>query len=407
MFQFWLSWRYLSAGKRWLNPSSLLAIFGMALGVACLVVAMAVVSGFETSLKRAVIDVTGDVVIAKSGSRIMPGEHLPQRIKKVVPEMIAMTPFIQVEAVLANQGKILGVILQGLDPGSVDRVLNLKKRLVAGHFDLRDDAIYPPAIVGRGMMRRMNLKIGDLIKVVMPNPSLTNFTSFSPKLQIFRVRGALDLGKYDYDERFIVTTLAATQRMTGFGDGYSGLRIKLRDSSLAPHASSEIGRELGYPYWTRDWQQLNQNLLEAIRIEKPTIFFVILIMVVAACFNISSTLFVTVLRRYSDIAILRTMGASRRFIMWLFSAQGLLIGIVGALLGLMLGLILCWGFAYLQHQYQLLPGEIYKVDQFSFDLRWPDLISILLMSFVICFLSTLAPARRGAHLDPVEGLRYE
>jgi lipoprotein-releasing system permease protein len=172
-------------------------------------------------------------------------------------------------------------------------------------------------------------------------------------------------------------------------------------------ANLAITRALGYPYWTRDWQQLNQNLLEAVQLEKVVIFFVVLVMVVAACFNISSTLFVTVLRRYSDISILRTMGATRGFILRLFSIQGMLVGLVGAIAGLLLGALLCWGFSILENQFGLLPGEIYKLSQFSPELRWFDLLSIFVVAFLICFISTLAPARRGAKLEAVEGLRYE
>ena len=405
--QFWLSWRYLSSGRKWFNPASVLAIFGMALGVSCLIVAMAVVSGFRFALKKAIVDVTGDVVVAKSGSRILPSENLPQRLKQIAPQIVAESSFIQAEAVIATGGHISGVMLEGLDPQTQGSVLRLQNRVVVGALDLHDRRRFPPAVVGEGIWQRMHLHLNEIVRVVIPNPSLSDASRFHPRMQVFRVKGVVDLGKNDFNKRIIITTLAATQRLLRFGDGYSGLRLKLTNSDLAPKVSALIAQRLGYPYWTRDWHELNQNLLEAAKLEKVVIFFVVLIMVIAACFNISSTLFVTVLRRYSDIGILQTMGAGRRLIVGLFAAQGLLLGFVGAILGVVLGVALCLGFAFLQTHYQLLPGQIYKVDGFTFQLRVLDMAVIIASATLICFLSTLAPARRGAKLSPVEGLRYE
>jgi lipoprotein-releasing system permease protein len=222
-----------------------------------------------------------------------------------------------------------------------------------------------------------------------------------------RVVGILDLGKYEYDERYILTHLRTVQDLVGIEDGVSGLRLSVRDENLAPAISSRISNDLGYPFWSKDWMMVNQNLFRAVKLEKIVIFFVVLIMVIAASFNISITLYVNVLRRYTDISILKTLGMKSRDIVKIFTLHGLYIGLLGALLGVGLGLVLCLAFAWLQQHWQLLPGEVYKLNQFSYELRWWDMSLILLAAMAICFLATLAPALRGARLNPVEGLRYE
>ena len=152
---------------------------------------------------------------------------------------------------------------------------------------------------------------------------------------------------------------------------------------------------------------VNQNLFRAVKLEKVVIFFVILIMVIAASFNISSTLYVNVLRRYNDISILKALGMKSAELVSVFTLQGLAIGVLGSLFGFLLGLGLCFAFAWVQVHWALLPEDVYKISSFGFDLRFLDMLAVLSISLLVCFLSTLAPALRGARLNPVEGLRYE
>jgi lipoprotein-releasing system permease protein len=194
-------------------------------------------------------------------------------------------------------------------------------------------------------------------------------------------------------------------KLRGGGEGFTGLRLKLSDPELADSVKLKLEAELGHPYWAKSWFDVSRNLFEAIRIEKLVILVVVLLMVVTACFNICSTLFVNVFKRYTEIGILQTMGASPRFVRSLFSVQGMVIGLVGSLLGLFLGVGLA---LYLPHtELFKIPGEVYKLDRLQADIRWTDLGVILASSLLICFISTFAPARKGSKLKPVDGLRYE
>lgn len=380
----------------------------MVIGVASLVVAMAVVSGFETTLKNSVIDSVGHVLVMKRGGPLTDDETFLKEVRDQVPAIIAETPFVYLEAVVAHNKKLSGVVVQGVDPDTYERVLRLKQRLREGEFAFgpREDGIQA-GLVGKGLAKKFGLKIGDVFKAVMPVAKEYDNASFRPRLKKFYVRGILDLGRHDWNQRFVLTHIRAAQDFAQIGDQVMGYRLRLDKDEKAKEAAFVLSQRLGHAFWTRDWEDVNRNLFEAVKLEKVVIFFVLLIMVIAACFNISSTLFVSVLRRFGDISILKTLGANRGFVVKLFTAQGLLIGFIGSLIGVVLGVALCYGFVYAEQKWGLLPGEVYKLERVDVEFRWTDISAIFAASLFICFLATLAPARRGAKLAPVEGLRYE
>lgn len=407
MFHFWLVYRFMASGKRLLSITSAMSLVGMAMGVAALTVAMGVVSGFETSLKAAVTDVFGHILIVRRSDKPQTVEDILARVKKAAPEVQTFTPFMTLEGILAGGGKLNGIVVQGVEPKTVEHVLSLRQRLVGGSFAFGKKDGLPVAMVGKALAKRFELKIGDQFKIVLPNTSRTDSSDFSPRIQSFVLGGILDLGKVEYDERFVVTDLASAQQLAGVGDFFSGIRVRIRDPEAAPAVAARLSHELGNQYWAEDWTEVNRNLLEAIRLEKPVIFFVILIMVIAASFNIASNLFVSVLQKYGDVSILRAMGFASRDVRRVFIYQGLFFGIIGTMGGLILGLILCGIFLLVQHFVVLLPADVYKIGTIGIELRPLDLAAIIGASMLICLASTLVPARRAAKLDPVEGLRYE
>lgn len=406
-FHAWLAVRFVTAGKRLLTLPSMLSLTGMAVGVACLTVAMAVVSGYESTLKSAIIDVFGDVQLVRRGEKTQNVEAILGQIKEIAPEAEAFTPFVTLEGLVAGGGKLTGVSIQGIDAKTVEKVLHVRSRVIAGEFDFEPKNGLPAALVGKALAKKFDLKVGQPFKVVIPTLSKSDSTSFSPKIQTYRLAGVLDLGKADYDERTVMIDLRSAQAFAGIGENFSGIRIKLSDHAAAPAVASRLARKLGPQYWTMDWTEVNKNLFEAVKIERIAIFFVILIMVIAACFNIASGLFVSVLQRYSDISILRAMGFSRGDVARVFIYQGLFFGIAGTVAGLILGVLLAVAFVVAQKFVVLLPVEAYRLDHVGIELRPWDALAIVVAATVICLLSTLVPARRGAQLDPVEGLRYE
>lgn len=402
----WLAIRYFGSWRRFFTLTTSLSVFGMAMGVASLVVSMAVFSGYVTTLEQTVQDAVGHILVFKRGSADQ--EAMLKEIKPMVKGLIAQTPFIYAEAILANKGKINGILIEGVDLPTVRSVLNIDSRMIAGKFDLSHGPDEPVKIViGKGIAERFELKVGDIVSIVVPLASEYQASAFRPKLGKFQVAGIINYGRYDFDSRYVMMPLKDTQNFIELKDRITGYRLKIEDPYQSRAIVQEISGKFGPEYWARDWLDMNRNLFEAAKLEKAVLFFVLMILVVAAAFNIGNTLFISVVQRYRDISVLKTLGASDQTIRRIFSWQGLIVGAVGALIGIGSGLALCRVFEYAQVRWKLIPPDVYKIDHINLQVRGLDLLAIIGASLVVCYLATLVPARRGARISPVEGLRYE
>ena len=401
----WVAFRMLRSGQKKAGIASWFSFVGLILGVASMTVAMAVISGFETTLKDAIIDVRGHLVIFKQGRNVEDPKKFEAKLKAIVPDIIASVPFVMVEAVAAHKGKLQGVVIQGVDSSAAYQSLGIKKRLIEGSFTFPVVGEVMGMVVGKGFAHNFNLKVGDEFRLVLPMANDLNPVDFKRKMGKFKVTGIVDLGKHQYNERYLITDLKIAQDFALLGGKYLGLMVKIKKSELARSYGLKLSSELGARYWVQDWE--DDNLFEAVKIEKPILFMVLLIMVIVAALNISSTLFINVVQRYSDIGILQAMGASPRWIRKIFYSQGLLIGVIGNFLGFLLGLVFCGVFVFLQNHLGVIDGSVYNVDSISIQIRFVDVLFVFIFTMIICFISTLAPAWRGSELKPVEGLRYE
>jgi lipoprotein-releasing system permease protein len=404
---FWIAYRLLFSKRTLFGGSAVFSLVGLIMGVGALVASMAVMSGFESTLRSAMSDMTGHVQLVKRSTFQEPWQELEARIKKQEPTLVSSVRYLRTEAVLAHQGVIQGVMIQGVDEEHANEVLNFSSRLLEGKLELTSaEGDKTPALIGKRVAQRVGLKVGDTFRVVMPIPDPIDPGRFQRRIAEFQVRGILDMGKSEWNERMIISTLKAAQSLVQIGDRYSGLLMKFEDINYARTAAFNLSQSLGPNYWVSDWRDLNENIFEAVKIERVVIFFVVLIIIIVAAFNVSSTLFVNVVQRYADIAILKALGLPQKSILRMFSVQGLLMGALGLSLGTIFGLLLCWGFSILQSTMGILSGAVYKVDAIQVEVRFVDWIFIALATMIICFVATLAPALRGSKLNPVEGLKY-
>ncbi len=371
MTSWWLAYRYFGNFRRFFNLSTTLAVLGMCIGVASLVVSMAVFSGYVSTLEKTVQDAVGHLLIIKRGSADQ--TEMLKEIQPLVRGRVAETPFIYAEAILAHEGKINGVVVEGVELETVHTVLNLKDRLIAGQFDLSEGN----ALIGKGIAQKFGLKVGDTFRIVVPLTTEFQAASFRPKLGKFKITGIVNFGRYDFDTRYIVMSIEQVQNFAEMGKKITGYRFKIDDPFQARAISAEIGNKFGSQYWSRDWQEVNRNLFEAAKLEKAVLFVVLMILVVAAAFNIANTLFVSVVQRYRDISVLKTLGATDAFVRSIFTAQGLMVGAIGASLGITVGLLLCRLVEWAQVRWQLVPAEVYKLDHINLDVQISDLVIIV------------------------------
>jgi lipoprotein-releasing system permease protein len=400
-FKLWIAYRLLFSRQILFGGSAPLSFLGLVLGVGALVASMAVMSGYEETLKNAMTDVTGDMQIIRKGRLVDDWGQFSKKLKDIEPRIQNMARFGYAEAVIARKGQVSGVLFQGVEITDLSKVLKVEHRIKMGRFELDADKI----AVGQGLAKKFDIKVGEKIYIVVPLSTPFDSSGFRRQSKEFTVSSIMDFGKNDWNDRLVLGDLKALQKLTEIGDRYTGVFVKLGQRNDSASAALNLSEKLGTGFSIMDWNDVNRNLFEAVKIERAVIFFVVLIIVIVAAFNISSTLYVFIRQKFSDIAILKTLGLSSKKIRAIFLGQGLIVGVAGVGLGYLLGYLLCLAFMFLQNYYALISGSVYKIDRIQFQVRFFDFVVIGAATLIICLLATLSPAIRGSKLEVIEGLK--
>ncbi len=392
-YEWWLSWRYLVAKRkeRFISLISLISILGVAVGVLALIVVISVMSGFDNDLRDKIIGANAHLLIEEEGG-IRDPEGLMDRISQV-EGVVASSPYINGQAMLRTRDRVVGVTVRGIDPKRELKVSRISKYLISGDLNFTDkEAI----VIGKELANNFGLELKSKLWLVSPASGL----SFP-----LRVCGIFNSGMYEFDANLVFLDLKEAEALFGSAGMVSGIEVKIKDLYSAPKIKRALQSILGFPYLVRTWMEINKNLFSALRLEKTTMFIILTLIVLVACFNIVSTLIMMVIEKSKDIGILKSIGATNSSIKKIFTWEGLTIGLVGTVLGSASGLSLC----YLLKRYQFikLPPDIYYIDRLPVEVQWLDTAIIVLASIIISILSTLYPAWQAAKLDPVEALRYE
>jgi len=221
----------------------------------------------------------------------------------------------------------------------------------------------------------------------------------------FIVKGLFESGMYEYDNSLLYISLNDARHFLSLGDEVTGIELRIEDIQDSEEISSAIQDKLGYPYWTKDWKMMNRSLFSALKLEKVTMFIILTMIILVGALNIISSLVMLVMEKHRDISILRTMGASSKSIMYIFIFQGLFVGLVGTLLGLISGSFLCQLLE--RYKFIKLPPDVYYITTLPVRMEWMDTFLIVLAAIVITFIATIFPSRQAASVNPVEALRYE
>jgi len=381
---------------------------GVTVGVMALIIVIAVMSGAESYFTSQILGVESHIIIRRHGGTIT---GYPEVIRQVsaVPGVQSAAPFVYSQVMLRSASGIAGAVVRGIDPradGSpikgYDRealIQKIRPQMISGS----EEALAPGIVLGKELAQSIGVAVGDSIYLISPK-GMVSPIGHLPTMKRFEVTGVFESGFYEYDASLAFIHLETAQRLMKIEDSVSGIGVRVGDIYQADAISDAIVAELGFPFWTMDWMQMNRNFFSALKLEKKAMFVILTLIIIVAAFNIASTLIMMVMGKTQDIAILKAMGATDRSIWKIFVFKGTVIGLIGTVTGVALGILGCVLLKY--YKFIELPGDVYYFTSLPVQLEFADVFVIVLAAMVICFVATLYPAYKASRLNPVEALRY-
>lgn len=404
-FELFVGFRYLH-GKRknaFISIITLFSVFGVMIGVMALIVVLGVMTGFDKKLMSTVLGTRSHIVVSSEGG-IRDYEELIREIK-TVPKVLEAAPFFDGQVLIRSETSVLGAAIRG--------VIQEEEQLVSGFAEYLDGDLTENGIVlGTELARQLRVRPGDMVMVISPYFVSTPVGEMPYKKKL-EVTGLYTSGMYEYDANFCFVTLSRAQRLFGVRRTISGVAVKIGDPFEAEEVARAISRRLKGEFWVRSWMELNRTFLGALRHEKIIMGVILTLIIVVAAFNITSTLIMVVMEKTKDIGILKSIGASPTSIMTIFVADGLMVGGMGTLLGIIFGYALANSLDSVVNLMgrmfgiELFPSNIYYFDKIPVDTSVFDTCWIAASAVALSLAASLYPAWQASRLDPVEALRYE
>ncbi len=414
-YELFIGLRYLRArrSETFISLITVISVLGVMIGVMTLNVVMAVMTGFEETLRDRLLGINAHVALVKSGDQLRDYEQLLERVQKE-NGVVAAAPTIYGQVMLTSGPRVSGVFVRGVDPDRVNRVVDIEKYIKEGSLqELKKPqaiqvegrtVLLPGVILGVRLANQLGVFRGSPLQVVSPLGSPTAI-GVIPKVRRFVVVGIFDSGMSEIDSTLVYMSLGDAQKFFELGDAVTNIEIRVQDVYQAKTVADNIQRKLGFPYLTEDWSRLWPNLFSALKLEKTVYFLVLLLMVLIGAFNIISTLIMVVMEKRKDIAILQSMGATRAGIRKIFLIKGCVIGVVGTALGVLFGLAIC--LLIQKYRFIELPKDVFLISTVPVRVYWSNFLLVGFASLGVCLLASIYPARQAAKLDPVEIIRYE
>jgi lipoprotein-releasing system permease protein len=416
MMRYWyegfLGLRYLRASphRGVISLIAGIAMIGLALGVAVLIVVLSVMNGFEEELRSRILSLTAHATISGLEGRI--ADWRPDVAKlSHFPGVVAAAPYIEDQGMITHGSKSAGILLRGVLPDAERRVADLTPHLLSGRLSDLAAGKYR-VILGKDLAEEIGARVGDRVVVIVAQGDVTP-VGVMPRMRAFKVAGIIAVGMYEYDRRIALFAMEDAAKLLRMGDDISGIRLNVADMYAAPRVVRDSALSLGGGYLVEDWTTQHANFFRSIEITKRILFIMLSAVVAVAAFNIVSTMVMVVKSKRRDIAILRTFGSSPGSVLSIFVIQGGLIGTLGILFGVVLGWAVAINLQSLVHGledvvgFKFLDARVYFMSDLPAHVRLSDVVKICAFAFVLACVSTLYPAWRAARLLPAESLRND
>lgn len=407
-YQLFIALRYLKSKKRHkgISFNTVVSTGGVALGVMALLVVLSVMSGFHEDLQKKILGANAHAVVLSYKGGIDDHKALSEKLKNE-PHIIGQSPFVLGQVMVSSGKKAHGVFLRGVELSSELKTTDILKHLKYGHVEdlsAPSRSGQPWIVLGRELSAALGVFPGDTVNLISPIGEIGPL-GMLPKVKQFRVAGVFEMGMFEYDSNLVIADIKSAQEFFGYGSAVSGIQLRLDDIYKAQSVRESVNKKLGFPYYARDWMQMNRNLFSALKLEKFAMFIILILIVLVASFNIVSTLMMNVMEKQKEIAILKAMGATNQGIMMVFMLQGLLIGFIGTAIGVAGG----YALGYVLNTYEIikLPADVYYLSKLPVKMKFIDFVVVSVSAVAISFASTLYPSYHAARLNPVEPFRYE
>ena len=414
-FELFVGMRYTRAKRRnhFISFISMTSMIGIGLGVAALIVVLSVMNGFQEELRSRILGVASHLQITGPNNALSNWQEISDAVQPS-SHVIGTAPYIMAQGMLSNGQAVQGAIIRGVLPSEEGKVSDLATHMRAGQLaDLKAGEF--GIILGAELAQSLGIVLGDKVVLMAPQGQFTP-TGVVPRIKQFTVVGLFQIGMYEYDAGLALIHMDDASKLYRMADNVSGIRLKLDDLFLAPEVSRDLAARLSnqsQALYLTDWTQEHANFFRAVQMEKRVMFIILALIVAVAAFNIVSTLVMAVTDKRADIAIMRTFGASPRSIMAIFMVQGALIGVLGTVIGAGFGVLIALNIStivpFIEHLFhvQFLAKDVYYISELPSHLLWGDVVTIVLMSFVLSLLATLYPSWKASQMNPAEALRYD
>ncbi len=408
-FEYFIGARYLRSRQKhaFISFITILSVAGVTVGVMALIIVIAVMSGAESYFKNQILGVESHVIVRSHAGSIENYREIVRRAENQEGVKNA-SPFVYTQAMLRSSAGLSGAVLRGIDPAAAGNPVKgydseaLMEALTTQ--EQKGGSLRVPGILlGSELASKLGVSKGERIYLISPRGMISP-VGHMPAMKRLEVTGVFESGFYEYDASLAYINIRTAQKILKMGDSATGIGVRVRDIYQADNIAARISEQLGYPFWTMDWMEMNRNFFSALELEKKAMFIILTLIILVAAFNIASTLIMMVMGKTRDIAILKAMGATRKSISRIFVFKGVVIGLIGTVLGTLLGIAGC---ILLKHyKFIELPGDVYYFTTLPVELEALDVVMIVAAAMAICFLSTIYPAYKASRLNPVEALRH-